>query len=120
MTSAAAAAANGITFGGSFAGNVLLPGATYLIAFTVTLQSTPGIGTPTDVKLTVLPSVSGTSTAGMSIVVPPIAAANFQSFSVAGILSHSNVAAQPLLGVLELGTAVTAVTYTGETLIRLF
>jgi hypothetical protein len=119
MTSAAAAAANGITFGGSFAGNVLLPGATYLIAFTVNIQSTPGVASQS-VKLTVLPSVSGTSSATMSVMLPAIVAGNFQSFSVAGIVSHSNVAAQPLLGSLELSVGATAVTYTGETLIRLF
>ena len=117
MTSTAGAGGNLITFGGGLAGNVILPGALYQLIYTVELQSAVNVAQQ-ELKVDAFPTF-GVSSSAMSVVLPRIAGGNFQSVSVAGVISHNNIAAQPLTGSLELELGADAANYEGVVLLRL-
>jgi hypothetical protein len=118
MTSTAAAGGNLITFGGGLAGNVILPGALYQLLYTVELTSAGNVAQQ-EFKVNAFPTVGGVSSSSMSVVLPRIAGGSFQSVSVSGVISHNNVAAQPLNGSLELELGADAANYEGVVLLRL-
>ena len=110
ITSAAAAAANPLTFGGTLAGTPLAQNVVYLFSTTCFLTNSTGAPITTGVDLDIRPAASIVYrvTQGSTITIP---AGLTGAVNLCGLVGHNNAAAQAITGSLTLSAAVSSASY---------